>query len=146
LEVADRFVAIELKRAACNKEQSTQIRCLLDHNTPFEGSAKAELLGLPPGVSVEALEFNNETKELAFDVKTSKDTPVGNHKSLFCRVTIMQNGEPIIATVGNTELRVNAPPATAQVAANADKPGDFPGKKPMSRLEQLRARALQAEE
>jgi hypothetical protein len=146
LEVADRFVAFEMKRAACNQEESTQIRCLLDHNTPFEGIAKAELLGLPPGATAQALEFNKETKELAFDVKTTKDTPVGNHKSLFCRVTITQNGEPIVATVGTTELRVNVPPATPQVAANAPKPGDSTGKKPMSRLEQLRARVLKAEE
>jgi hypothetical protein len=147
LEVADRFVAFDMKRAACPKEQSTQIRCTLDINTPFEGNAKAELLGLPPGTSAEPLEFNEETKELVFDLRTTKGTPVGNHKSLFCQTTIMQNGEPIVANAGTTELRVTAPPAGIEVAAsNNGKAGASPAKKPMSRLEQLRARILNAEE
>jgi hypothetical protein len=145
LEVADRYVAFEMKRAACNKGDATQIQCALDQNTPFEGNAKAELLGLPPGVSAEPIEFNKDTKEIAFELKTTKDTPVGNHKSLLCQVTITQNGEPIVGSVGNTELRVNEPPAkpAANQVAEAAKPAA--PKKPMSRLEQLRARVLQTE-
>ena len=45
---------------------AAQIQCTLAHNTPFEGNAKAELLGLPPGVSAAPVEFTKETKELAF--------------------------------------------------------------------------------
>ena len=55
-----------------------------------------------------------------FQVKTTKETPVGTHKSLFCQVTITQNGEPIVGTVGTTELQVNAPAAAAAAPAAAD--------------------------
>jgi hypothetical protein len=91
------------------------------------------------------VEFNKDTAELAFQVKTTADTPVGNHKTPFCHVTITQNGEPIVGTVGTTELQVNepavaaaAPPAAeAAPAAQAAAPA-----KPLSRLEQLRAQVL----
>ena len=145
LEVADRYVTFDMKRSACDKGQPTQIQCTLAHNTPFEGKAKAELLGLPPGVSADPVEFTKETKELAFQVKTTKDTPVGSHKSLFCQITITQNGEPIVCTVGTTELQVNEPPAAAPAPApkaDAAKPATPPpAAKPLSRLEQLRAKA-----
>ncbi len=149
LEIADRFVVFDMKRAACDKGQTAQIQCTLTHNTPFEGKAKAELLGLPPGVSAAPIEFDKDTKELGFQVKTTKDTPVGTHKSLFCQVTITQNGEPVIGTVGTTELRVDEPPAatpkpapTATMAKPAAVP---PAAKPLSRLEQLRAKARHGE-
>ena len=145
LEVADRYVTFDMKRSACDKGQPAQIQCTLAHNTPFDGKAKAELLGLPPGVSADPVEFTKETKELAFQVKTTKDTPVGSHKTLFCQITITQNGEPIVGTVGTTELQVNEPPAAAPAPApkaDAAKPATPPpAAKPLSRLEQLRAKA-----
>lgn len=140
LEIAERYVAFDMKRTACDKGQAAQIQCELDQNTAFEGNAKAELLGLPPGASADPIDFNKETKELTFEVKTTKNTPVGNHKSLFCQVTIIQNGEPIVFNSGTTVLRVNEPDAKAVVAVNAK------AEKPMSRLQQLRARVLRPEE
>ncbi len=149
LEIADRYVVFDVKRAACDKGQPTQVQCTITHNTPFEGAAKAELLGLPPGVSADPVDFTRETTELAFQVKTTNDTPVGSHKTLFCQVNITQNGEPIVGTVGTTELQVNEPPAAAPAqVADAAKPADPPAAppKPLSRLEQLRAKVLQPEE
>lgn len=150
LEVADRFVSFDLKRSACDKGQLTEIQCALEHNTPFDGKAKGELLGLPPGVSAEPIEFTKESKGLLFQLKTTKDTPVGNHKSLFCQVTIIQNGEPIVSTAGKIELRVNEPTAIAKgpvATAKADKAvASPPAAKSLSRLEQLRAKVLHPEE
>ena len=144
LDVAERYVTFDMKRSACDKGQPAQIQCTLAHATAFDGKAKAELLGLPPGVSAEPVEFTKETKELAFQVKTTKATPVGSHKTLFCQTTITQNGEPIVCTVGTTELQVNEPPAATPAPApkaDAAKPATPPpAAKPLSRLEQLRAR------
>jgi hypothetical protein len=151
LEIAERYVIFDMKRAACDKGQPTQVQCIIAHNTPFEGNAKAELLGLPPGTTADPMEFNKDTKELLFQVKTTKDTPAGSHKSLFCQVTITQNGEPIVSTVGGTELQVNEPPAApatpapAAAAPAAVPPAAAPAAKPLSRLEQLRAKVLQPE-
>jgi hypothetical protein len=103
LEVADRFVTFDMKRSACDKGHPAQIQCTLEHAAAFEGKAKAELLGLPPGVSAAPVEFTKDTKELAFQIKTTKDTPVGSHKTLFGQTTITKNGESIVCTVGTTE-------------------------------------------
>jgi hypothetical protein len=145
LEVADPYVTFALNRAACDKGQPTQIHCKLTHNTPFEGKAQAQLVGLPPGATADPIEFTKDTAELAFQVKTTADTPVGNHKTPFCQVTITQNGEPIVGTVGTTELQVNEPAVAAAAPPAADAapagPAAAPAK-PLSRLEQLRAQVL----
>ena len=150
LEVADRFVVFNMKRAACDKGQPAQIHCTLSHNTPFEGTAKAELLGLPPGVSSDAVHFTKESKELTFQVKTTKVTPVGIHKTLFAQVTITQNGEPIVCTAATTALQVNKAPPSAAIplpkAAAAKPAAPKPSDKPLSRLQQLRAKARHADE
>jgi hypothetical protein len=55
-----------------------------------------------------------------------------------------------VGTVGTTELQVNEPPAAAPAAATkaeAAKPATPPpAAKPLSRLEQLRAKARQQDE
>ena len=38
----------ELQRAACEQGQETLVLCKINHTTPFEGDAKAELIGMPP--------------------------------------------------------------------------------------------------
>jgi hypothetical protein len=102
-------------------------------------------MGLPPGATADPVEFTHGTAEIAFQVKTTDGTPVGSHKSLFCQVSITQNGEPIVGTVGASELQVNAPPAAAPAtpteAAKPVEPAAAPPK-PLSRLEQLRAKVI----
>jgi hypothetical protein len=145
LEIADRYVSMDVKRAACDQGQPAQVQCVITHNTAFEGAAKAELLGLPPGATADPVEFKHDTPEIAFQVKTTAATPVGSHKSLFCQVSITQNGEPIVGTVGTSELQVNAPPAAAAAPpAEEAKPAEAAPApaKPLSRLEQLRAKVL----
>jgi hypothetical protein len=147
LEIAGQYVLADLKRASCEQAQPTQIFATLTHNTAFEGQAQAQLFGLPPGVTVGPVEFTKDMAEISFPVTTTKDTPVGSHKTLFCQVTITQNGEPIVGTIGGTELQVNAPPANAPpvVAAVAAPVAEAaPVAKPLSRLEQLRAQVLSA--
>jgi hypothetical protein len=148
LDIADRYVAFDVKRAACDQGQEAQVLCVITHNTPFEGNAKAELLGLPPGATADPVEFTHGTAEIAFKVKTTTGTPVGSHKSLFCQVSITQNGEPIVGAVGSSELQVNAPPAAAPAPAPAEakpaEPAAAPPK-PLSRLEQLRAKVRSEE-
>ena len=93
-------------------------------------------------MTVAPLAITKDTTEIAFQVSTAKETPVGIHKTLFCQAAITQAGEPIVATIGTTELQVTAPPASAPpVAATTPSPKATaePAAKPLSRLEQLRA-------
>jgi hypothetical protein len=147
LEIAEPYVSFALTRASCDQGQPAQIPCKVTHTTAFEGSAQAQLHGLPPGATADPVEFTKDTAELMFQVKTAKETPVGTHKSPFCQVTITQNGEPIVGTVGGTELQVNAP-AVAAAAPATPTPAPVQAAaapKPLSRLQQLRASVLQTE-
>ena len=97
------------------------------------------------------LEFTKDTPELVFKVKTDPTSPAGKHGNVFCQVTILQNGEPIVARAGGTELQIDQPlppkanqpaPKPAPVAvARAPQPKPQVQEKPLSRLEKLRLSA-----
>jgi len=71
-------------------------------------------------------------------------SPVGQHKTLFCSVVIQKDGEPITHTVGSGGvLRIDAPKPV--VAAKTDAPVKPPEKR-LSRLEQLRKEQAEREQ
>ena len=110
LEIAGQFVTFAMQRAATEQGKETEIVAKVNHNTPFPGEAKVELLGLPNNTTTIVMKITKDTKELVFPVKTAKDTRAGTHKSLFCRVTIVRDGETILhSNVGGTHLRVDKP-------------------------------------
>jgi hypothetical protein len=149
LEITEPFVTLAMERASSEQGQPAQIYCKLNLATPFEGSAKATIVGIPPKVTIPELEFTKDTQELIFPVTTDPASPVGKHR-LYCNLVIMQNGEPITSTAGEVELQIDAPlpkPAAepapaAEVAATPAPaaPAAAPAK-PLSRLEKLRQAA-----
>ena len=157
LEVADAYARFELQRASCEQGQEAQVLCKINHTTPFDGNAKAELLGIPPKVETTFLEFNKETQEVIFSLKTDPESPVGKH-GLICRLTITQNGEPIVSRGGNVELQIDKPlppepnqpapmPMPMPVAKKEEaKPVEAPKAKPLTRLEKLRLAAKKRQE
>ena len=75
---------------------------------------------------------------------TAANTPVGQHGSLFCQVTVMKDGEPILHNLARGGvLRVDPPPPPKKgetpkpQVAQAQAPA-APTAKPLSRLEKLR--------
>ncbi len=159
LEIADAYARFELQRAACEQGQEALVLCKINHTTPFEGEAKAELIGIPPKVTVEALTFTKDTQELTFTLKTLPDSPVGKH-NLYCQLTIPQNGESIVSRAGNVELQIDKPlppppnqppppPTPAPKAEPSPTPqpvAEQPKAKPLTRLEKLRLAAKQRQE
>ncbi|WP_372894730.1 hypothetical protein [Stieleria sp.] len=161
LEITDAYVRFELQRAACEQGKETLLLCKLNHTTAFEGEAKAELVGMPPKVGIEPLSFSKDTTELTFKVTTEGDSPVGKH-TLFCQVTIPQNGDAIVSRAGNVELQIDVPlpppvtqpvptpaampEATVQAPPEPAKAPEPPPTKPLSRLEKLRLAAQQRQE
>jgi hypothetical protein len=147
LEVAPPYVAFTMERAASEQGKPTDIFCKIQVNTPFTGSAKVKLLGLPPKVTTPDLEITKDSKELAFKLVIDKTSPPGQHKNIFCQVVAMKDGEPVVQSAGGTELRidvplppkVNAPPKPTPTPA-ATKPAETPKapEKRLTRLEQLR--------
>ena len=155
LVVADSYVKVELQRASTEQGKAAQVYAKLNLTTAFEGKAKARLLGIPPKVSTQQLEFDKDTKEISFDIKTETDSPVGKH-NLICQIIIPQNGESIVSRGGNVELQIDKPlppqpnqpaakPTPAQPAAQ-QAAAEKPKAKPLTRLQKLRMAAKQLKE
>jgi len=141
LKVAERLVVMDVARTSCEQGQEAHVYCKLNHLAPFDGTAKAELIGLPPHATVEPIEFTKDTQEVTFVVKTTPETPVGQHKSLFTQITITTGAESSVSVGGRSELQVDAPLPTAVAAAPAEQPAAAPAEpaaRPLSRLEKLR--------
>jgi len=148
LEIAERYVGVELLRAATEQGKETEIVANFTHNREFLGAAKAQLLGLPAGATTVEMDLTKDTTELVFPIQTTKETRDGTHKNIFVRLLITENEEPVIhSRLGSTELRVdkpippkkNEPPKPMPVAA-APKPKEpEPAVKVrLTRLQQLR--------
>jgi hypothetical protein len=138
LEVAKPYVGGKIQLSAAEQGRTAQILCKLDQLEPFEGKAKIELLGLPPGVTSQPMEITSKDEQVTFPITIGEKSPVGNHNSLYCRVAVMKDGQEILHNIARGGvLRIDPPAAQkkspTQVAQK--KPGDA---KPLSRLEKLR--------
>jgi hypothetical protein len=113
LKIAAPYVALAYPTAATEPGKSIEYPVAVTVNTPFEGAAKVELVGLPPGVTTTPQEITKDSKEVKFSLTVAADARVGHHKQLTCQVTVIENGEPVVHLIGGGELRVDAPlPAT----------------------------------
>ncbi|MFO0985145.1 MAG: DUF1553 domain-containing protein [Planctomycetota bacterium] len=141
LEVAPPMLAMKLAMAATEQGKPAQVFCEIEPKLPFTGKAIAHLVGLPSLASAADVEITAQDKQAVFTVNTDARTPAGQHKTLFCQVTVMQDGEPVLHNLGHGGvLRVDPPPAPVAASAAAPPPPPPPAAaaKPLSRLEQLR--------
>jgi hypothetical protein len=155
LEVAEPYVGLALQRGSVEQGKETEIAVEVQVLKELKAPAQVTLLGLPHKVTAEPLQINPDTKELVFKIITAADSPEGNHKNVFCQVTVLENNEQIVhARLGNTELRIDKPlppkptaapmPAPAAVAAAPAAPAPAPpAEKRLTRLEKLRLEAQQ---
>ena len=151
LRVAEPYLAMNIEMAATEQGRDTSVICKLEQNNAFAGEATAVLSGIPHGVTTDPLRFSKDEKELRFPLRVAKDANVGKHANLFCQVTITENGQPIIHSLGQGGvLRIDKPaPAPGKPAAKKDasavakKDPQKKQEKPLSRLEQLRQRSQQ---
>lgn len=152
LEVAEPWLGLTVQRSSVEQGKETEIAVEVQILKELKTPAEVVLVGLPHKVTAEPLKITPETKELIFKVKTAADSPEGNHKNVFCQVTVMENNEPILhARLGNSELRIDKPlpmptaaPAPAQMPVAAAAPAAAPAppaEKRLTRLEKLRLEA-----
>src|SRR4029079_496130 len=99
---------------------------------------KVQLLGLPPNTSAAERAITSADTKIVFDVQTDAKSPPGQHNSLFCAVTVIKNGEPIVHSIGaGGVLRIDPPsPAPVAAAVAPAAPTTAPAA-PLSRLQQL---------
>lgn len=141
LDVAEPFFKFQFPIVSVDQGQSTEWVVKVDKRKDFPGAARVELLGVPHGVTAEPREFTKDSGEVHFVVKTSADSPVGQHKSLVCRAVVMAEGEPITHLLGSGELRIQKalPPKVAAAPKPAPQPAaPKPAPRALGRLEKLR--------
>jgi hypothetical protein len=98
LEVAPTILAGQIQRTFIDQNDSTTITVKLDPKEEFQGKAKIELMGLPPGCTAETKEVTKDDKEVKFEVKASDKAMVGQHKQLFCNFKLMKDGEEMMSS------------------------------------------------
>lgn len=147
IEIAPVYMNVVIERGAVEQGKDTQMFVKITNTKPFAGNAKVNLIGLPTKVTTTPLEFNKDTKEIAFPIKVEPTAPAGIHRNLFCQVIVTENGESVLHNLGNSELRIDVPlppkkDAPAVVAQPMPQPKKAdpmaPPMKRLSRLEQLR--------
>ncbi len=109
LEVKAPYIGLTFPKASVEIAQEVDYKIAVEVTTPFEGSAKVTLVGLPAGVTAEPVEMTKDTKELLFHIKTTEKSPPGKHATLLCQFSIIQDGEPIAHTIGTGVLRIDRP-------------------------------------
>jgi hypothetical protein len=143
LKVCEPWLSATIDLNATEQGSNVPLICKLEHTTPFEGKARAELMGLPHGTKTKAIEFTQDTKQLTFPIEVAKDAAVGKHSALFLRIHIPHNNSTVLHQTGHGgTLRIDKPSPKQAAAKPTEKPKDMqPAAKPLSRLEQLRQKA-----
>jgi hypothetical protein len=136
--VSSRFVALDVAAAAVSgriapssieQGKSAAVTCLLEPGQTIAGGAVATLEGLPPRATATGLDVPRGARQIVFKVSADPTTPVGEYKSLVCRLAGTIKGQPVVYRVGRGGLlKVHAPGAALT----------GPDGKPLSPLELLR--------
>jgi len=152
LEVSTHLLTGTIPLTVTTRGEATEVVCKLEQVTAFDEEAEIRLNGLPSGATTTPQKITKDTKEVVFPVATTDKSPSGQHKSLFCSLSVVRNGELIRQSfAGGGVLRIDKPrpaPKVAKpvVAKKAEpvpaKPKDKP-KKRLTRLEQLRQEAAE---
>ena len=122
LKIAPQYLAMTYPTVATEQGKPVEYVIAVEIRTPFEGAAKVELIGLPPGVTTTPQEITKESKQVVFPLAVAADARVGNHPQLFCQVTIMESEEKVLHSIGTGALRIDAPLPTTQAAQQAPAP------------------------
>jgi len=144
LAVSDQYYKLAFNKTAAEQGQETEVAVKVQKLKDFEGTAKAELVGLPANTTAQPIEFTKDTTELVFKVNVTKEAKPGRYPSLVCVTKFAVEGETVTHTIGTGELRVDAPlPPKPNAAAKPGQPAT--AAKRLSRLEQLRIEKEQEE-
>jgi hypothetical protein len=107
--IADPHISLASQPTAVRRGARGRVVWKVQLRRPFEGTATAELLGLPKGVSVVGKRptFDKEQTEIGFEIAVSDETLLGPYRELSCEVALKENGQEIKQRLGRATLRVD---------------------------------------
>ncbi len=144
VSVEEPFVQMKISMATAKQGETVNMVAEVEQLREFSGQADVQLFGLPAHSTAAVQKLKSDLETLSFPVVTTEKTPVGQHKGVFCTVTLVKEGEPIVHRLATgSVLRVD--PKPKEVAKDNAKPAAVASaekkEKPLSRLEQLRLEA-----
>ncbi|MCA9260031.1 MAG: peptidase, partial [Planctomycetales bacterium] len=105
-EVAPPYIALQFPQSATSQGADCEYRIAVEQKTKFDGKARLELAGLPPGVSAEPQEFDQGASEIVVPLKVAADARPGKHW-MVSRVIPTTAGEPVLHTIGGASLQID---------------------------------------
>lgn len=117
LRIAERYMNFTFDTAAVEQGKELDFVVHVEKLADFAGKAKVELLGLPNKVEATPQEITKDTKDIVFKLKVAPTSPAGNHANLICKLTVTDNGEPIVHNIGPAKLRIDTPLPMKKAAA-----------------------------
>jgi hypothetical protein len=118
LKIAEPMLTIELKRAAVERGQSSEIMGVVKPGKAFTENASVVLKRLPKGVQMldPAPKITPRDTEVTFKIKADADALAGLYKDITCEVTVVKDGQTIHQQTGSGILRID--PARTISASN----------------------------
>ena len=115
LEVLPAFLDLVLTRSILRRGETIEMKAQLEQKVEFAGTARAELLGLPEGVTASPAEIDAKAESIRFRVTAGTTAPIGLHKTLSCRIAIPWRNTVVVQRLGHGgQLRIleteNRPP------------------------------------
>jgi len=109
LEIAEPWMTFDV--AAVETEQGKPIELLVKvaQAQAYEGAAKAQLLGLPKGVTAPTLDVAADVTEVTFPLEVAADAAPGKHKNIFVQAVVTANEEPVLHKWGSGQVTVFKP-------------------------------------
>jgi hypothetical protein len=109
LTVSEPYIAIDLKHAAVERGQRSQMIGTVRQNKAFPGTATVLLKRLPRGVKqVGQAQLTAGDKQVVFEIEADADALMGLYKEIACEVTVTENGQAVHQQTGSGVLRVDA--------------------------------------
>jgi hypothetical protein len=109
LRVEEAYLKLAFPQASIEQGTTAQLTLAVEYHHEFDAAARAELVGLPPGVTAQPCEFTHGTANLVFTLSADPTARPGRHGGLMCRVRVSENQEPVTHILGAGYLRVDMP-------------------------------------
>jgi hypothetical protein len=123
IEIAQPWVTFEVTKAETEQGKPTQLVVNVTESKEFDGTVKAELLGLPKGTSAPSQDLSKDTKQLTFPIEVAPDAPEGKFGGLFVRTVLRYEGEDVVHQWGSGNLAIFKPlPPNLQQAQPPPQP------------------------
>lgn len=109
LSVVEPFVQLASQPESIRRGERKQFVWTIRHQSPFEGEAQVNLLGLPKGVSVAKPlpVITKDSKQLAFNIVATDEALLGRISGLSCEVIVKTGGQEIRQRTGSGTLRID---------------------------------------